>query len=136
MITITEPETATADEEMPPPIGESLLKTADTLRRRVAVQALIDEKTLLTHGSVYQVLVWKREDGTLDCAWDRLARRFYSLDLDDEERAFLDLVLSIVCPYQTSLVRIVDCGERRTAIILRSMIALSGCDTLAVGTRT
>lgn len=47
----------------------------------------------------------------------------------------MDLVLSIAGPHQTGLARVMELDDRRLAIILRAMIQLSGCDTIAVGTR-
>lgn len=120
-----------------PPLGERLLQTASDLRHRVAVGALIEEEHILARESVRAALVWEPGDGTAHCAWERLVGHLYGLGLKDGELAFLDLVLSIPgVMHPTSLVRVIDLDERRLAIILRAMVQLSGCDTLAVGTRT
>ncbi|MFF5001680.1 hypothetical protein ACFY3G_02535 [Streptomyces phaeochromogenes] len=126
-----------ADEAVEPPLGERLLASTSDLRQRVAVAALAEEGLILERKSVQEALVWEPGDGTARCTWEHLTGRMYGLGLEDDERAFLDLVLSITgVAHQTSLVRVMDLDERRTAIILRAMIQLSGCDTLAVGTRT
>ncbi|WP_405909528.1 hypothetical protein OG742_36995 [Streptomyces sp. NBC_00828] len=133
-MTITvEPSIGEAAE---PPLGELLLQTATDLRERVAVAALAEEGTILAKDSVRKVLVWEPGDGTARCAWERLTGHLYGLDLDDGERAFLDLLLSVAgVAHQTSLVRVMELGERRLAIILRAMVELSDCDTIAVGRR-
>ncbi|WP_405925390.1 hypothetical protein [Streptomyces sp. NBC_00035] len=133
-MTITvEPSIGEAAER---PLGELLLQTATDLRERVAVAALAEEGTILAKPSVRTVLVWEPGDGTARCTWERLTGHLYGLDLDDGERAFLDLLLSVAgVAHQTSLVRVMELGERRLAIILRAMVELSGNDRLAVGTR-
>lgn len=126
-----------APETAEPPLSALLLQSAVDLRERVAVGALAEEGTLLAKDSVREALVWEPGDGTARCAWERLTGRIYDLGLDDDERAFLDMLLSMAgVMHQTSLVRVIGMDEHRLAIILRAMIRLSGCDTLAVGTRT
>ncbi|MGW3410225.1 hypothetical protein [Streptomyces sp. NPDC000888] len=133
-MTITiEPSKSEAAE---PPLGELLLQTAADLRERIAVAALAEEGTILAKPSVRTVLVWEPGDGTARCEWERLTGHLYDLDIEDGERAFLDLLLSVTgVAHQTSLVRVAELDERRLAIILRAMVQLSGCDTIAVGTR-
>ncbi|MFF1596555.1 hypothetical protein ACFVYV_03500 [Streptomyces mirabilis] len=121
--------------DLAPSLGELLLKSTATLRERVAVQALVEEERIFTLDRVRSALISRAGDGTMQCDWDRMLGRLYSLGLNDEERAFLGLVLSIVGPSQTSLVRVMQLDERRLAIILRAMVRLSSCDTIAVGTR-
>ncbi|MFI6279671.1 hypothetical protein [Streptomyces sp. NPDC050988] len=126
-----------ADEVVEPPLGEQLLALAGSLGEEVAVWALATEEQILSRSTVRKALVYSNLDGTLGLAWERLDSRFYELGLDEAALAFLDLVLSVAgIAHRTSLVRVMDLDERRTAIILRTMIRLSGCDTLAVGTRT
>lgn len=129
--------TPSTDEAAEPPLGEQLLPVASGLREEVAVWALTAEEQILSRDTVRKALVYRNLDGTLGLAWERLDSRFYELGLDESALGFLDLVLSMAgIAHRTSLVRVMDLDERRTAIILRAMIRLSGCDTLAVGTRT
>ena len=129
-----EPSTS---EVVEPPLGEQLLAMAAGLREEVVVWALATEEQILSRDTVRKALVYTTSHGRPGLAWERLDSHFYELGLDEAARAFLDLVLSTVgTMHRTSLVRVMDLDERRTAIILRAMIRLSGCDTLAVGTRT
>lgn len=136
MITTATPGTDTPADEEAPSTGALLLAAAPTHRDQVAVRALVDEEQLLARDHVRTALIVKTEQGRMGCDWDRFARRLYTLGFNDQERAFLDLVLSIAGPHPTSLTRVLELDDRRLAIILRAMIQLSSCDTLAVGTRT
>jgi hypothetical protein len=122
-------------EDPAPPLGELLLRTAATARELAAVGALAEEEHLLARDNVRAALVVKTGGGTMGCSWERFGSRLYTLGLDDAERAFAGLVLSLAGPHQTSLTRVLDLDERRLAILLRAMVSLSGCDTIAVGTR-
>ncbi|MFD3310044.1 hypothetical protein [Streptomyces sp. NPDC058694] len=125
------------DEATEPPLGEQLLALASGLREEVAMWALATEEQILSRDTVRKALVYSNLDGTRGLAWERLDCRFYELGLDEASLSFLDLVLSVAgIAHRTSLVRVMDLDEHRMAIILRAMIRLSGCDTLAVGTRT
>ncbi|GAB2961740.1 hypothetical protein GCM10023080_022620 [Streptomyces pseudoechinosporeus] len=126
----TEPST---EEEVAPSLGERLLRSA-TPCERVAVRALVEEGHLLTLDAVKAALVRETDHGP-ECCWDHLSARLYEMGLDDEQRAFVDLVLSTVTSHQTSLARVIGMDARRLAIVLRAIIRLSGNDTLAVGTR-
>lgn len=117
-----------------PPFEEVLLKAAVTPREQAAVRALVDEEQILTRPAFRRALAWDTDDG-IEFSWQNLTCYLYGLGLDDAERAFIDLVLSIASPHQTSLTRVMDLDERRLAILLRAMISVSGVDTLAVGTR-
>ncbi|WP_151480610.1 hypothetical protein [Streptomyces albicerus] len=125
------------DEAVEPSLSERLLASTSDPRQRVAVAALAEEGHILARKSVQEAIVWEPGDGTTRCTWEHVVGRLYGLGLEDDERAFLDLVLSIAgVGHQTSLVRFMDLDERRTAIVLRAIVQLSNCDTLAVGTRT
>jgi len=117
-----------------PPFEEVLLKAAVTPRDQAAVRALVEEGQILALDTVRRDLVCHTDAG-LEFTWQHLSCSLYSLGLDESGRAFVDLVLSIAWPHQTSLVRVMDLDERRLAIVLRAMISLSGNETLAVGTR-
>ena len=117
-----------------PPFEEVLLKAAVTPREQAAVRALVDEEQILARPTFRRALVW-HTDGGIEFSWQNLACYLYGLELDDAERGFVDLVLSIASPHQTSLTRVMDLDERRLAILLRALISLSAVDTLAGGTR-
>jgi hypothetical protein len=123
------------EEGLAPPLGELLLRTAATARESAAVGALVEEEQLLARDNVRAALVVKTVGGTMGCSWERFGGRLYTLGLDDAERAFAGLVLSLAGPHKTSLTRVLDLDERRLAILLRAMVSLSGCDAIAVGTR-
>lgn len=116
-----------------PPFEEVLLKAAASPREQAAVRALVDEEQILARPAFRRALVWDTDDG-IEFSWQNLACYLYGLGLKDSERSFVDLVLSIASPHQTSLTRVMDLDERRLRILLRAMISLSGVDTLAVGT--
>ncbi|MEU6222226.1 hypothetical protein [Streptomyces sp. NPDC047042] len=132
--TTTEPFLDQEDIDAPPPFEELLLKAAVTPREKAAVRALVDEEQILARPAFRRALVWDTDE-SIEFSWQNLACYLYGLGLDDAERGFVDLVLSIASPHQTSLTRVMDLDERRLAIILRAVISLSGIDTLAVGTR-
>lgn len=133
-MTATTPFLEHEDVDDAPPFEEQLLKAAATPREQVAVRALVEEKQILARPTFRRALVWHTDEG-IELSWQNLASYLYGLKLNDAERAFVDLVLSIAWPHQTSLTRVVDLDERRLAIVLRAMITLSGVDTLGVGTR-
>ncbi|MBW8737128.1 MAG: hypothetical protein JF621_08365 [Streptomyces turgidiscabies] len=111
-----------------------MLKAAVTPREQAAVRALVDEEQILARPTFRRALVRHTDDG-IEFSWQNLACHLYGLDLDDAARGFVDLVLSVASPHQTSLTRVMELDERRLAILLRALISLSGVDTLAVGTR-
>lgn len=135
MTMTTATKTSTAEEDLEPPLGELLLRSSSSPRDQAAVRALVEEERLLARDNVRMALVVKADDGTMGCSWERFGSRLYTLGFDDEERAFIDLVLSIAGPHQTSLTRVQDLDDRRLAIILRAMIHLSGNNVIAVATR-
>ncbi|GAB2957419.1 hypothetical protein GCM10023080_016170 [Streptomyces pseudoechinosporeus] len=98
----TEPST---EEEAALPLGERLLRSA-TPRERVAVRALVEEGHLLNLDAVKAALVRETDSGPR-CSWDHLSVRLHEMGLDDEQRAFVDLVLSTVTSHQTSLARVI-----------------------------
>lgn len=130
----TEETTTTADELDLVKLGRSLTRSAKGVREVAAVQALVEEETLLATASVRAVLVTE-VSGRPHCRWDGMLGRQYTLGIDDAGRSFLALVLSMVGIGQTSLAAVQELDERRLAIILRGIARLAGNDTLAVGTR-
>jgi hypothetical protein len=115
-------------------LGKKLIRSATSDRDRAAVQALVEEETILAHRSVAAAL------GLLDpspakARWEGLSGRVYVLGLDGEQRAFLGLVLSMVGIGHVTLAAVTDLDERRLAVMLRAVARLAGNDTIAVGTR-
>ncbi|WP_217238741.1 hypothetical protein [Streptomyces sp. AC555_RSS877] len=125
---------AEADEPDAPTLGELLVQSATGVRDRSAVQALVEEAKLLNRDNVRAALVTKR-GGVMTCRWEGMAGRLYTLGLDDEERAFLGLVLSIVGVRQSHLAAVEYLDERRLKIVLQAMLRLAGKDRIAIGTR-
>jgi hypothetical protein len=129
----TSPST-TADEPNAPSLGELLVRSAADLRDRTAVQALVEEEKLLARGNIRRTLVTER-DGVMQCRWEAMSGRLYTLGLDDGERAFLGLVLSIVGVRHCYLAAIEYLDERRLKIVLQAMLRLAANDRIAIGTR-
>lgn len=117
-----------------PPIGQLLVESAEPGRARVAAQALADEETLLAHAGVRAALVDK-QDGRMVARWDGLIGRLYTLGLNDEQRAFLGLVLSMMGIGGVPLTAVESLDERRLLIMQRALCRLAGNDRIAVGTR-
>lgn len=67
--------------------------------------------------------------------WEGLMGRLYTLDLDEQERAFLGLVLSMVAIGLTPLTALELPDQRRVLILMRAIPLLAGNDRIAVGTR-
>ncbi|PAZ10828.1 hypothetical protein CLM62_38695 [Streptomyces sp. SA15] len=122
------------DEPHAPQLGQLLVGSAAGLRDRTAVRALIEEEKLLVRDNVRAALVTK-QDGVMTCRWESMAGRLYSLGLDDGERAFLGLVLSIVGVRQSYLSAVEHLDERRLKIVLQAMMRLNGNDRIAIGAR-
>ncbi|MGW0417502.1 hypothetical protein [Streptomyces sp. NPDC003015] len=123
-----------ADEDAPE-LGELLVRSAGNGRDRAAAQALAEEKTLLAHPTVRATLVVK-QDGRMTAVWERLMGRVYTLGLDDEQRVFLGLVLSMVGIGSVPLSAVERLDERRLLIMQRAILRLAGNDRIAIGTGT
>jgi hypothetical protein len=117
-----------------PPLGELLVRSAVGLRERVAVQALVEEEELLALDNVRAALVTKR-DGVMTCRWEGMASRLHTLGLEEGDRVFLGLVLSIVGARQSYLAAFENLDERRLKIVLQAILRLSSSDRIAIGTR-
>jgi hypothetical protein len=116
--------------------GKQLLKAAASPREKTAVRALIEERKILAMPAVRRNLASQPgSGGRVTFTWQHLACSLYGLGLDDAERSFVDLVLSIGSPHQTSLMRVMDLDERRLAIVLQAMARLAGNNTITITAR-
>ncbi|MFI6852615.1 hypothetical protein [Streptomyces sp. NPDC050416] len=134
-MTTTETETTTPDaaDEFQRLCGQ-LVRTARSSRDRAAVQALVEERTVLEVQAVQYALIVCTDEG----AWARfeaLSGCQYTSGLDEQQRSFLGLVLSMVGIGITTLASVEDLDDRRLPIILRAILRLAGNETIAVGTR-
>jgi hypothetical protein len=134
MTTTTPPSSTDAEPEEGLSLGAVLLRSARTRRERVAVQALVEEETLLARDTVRTALV-ARQDGRMRCQWHGVAGRVFTLGLPPADLAFLQLVLSLLGIGHTPLSAAIDLDERRLLILLRALIRIAGNDRIAVGTR-
>lgn len=116
--------------------GARLIESATTDRELAAAQALVEEKTILSHRSVYGALGLLDLPSEATVRWESLMGRVYTLGLDREERVFLGLTLSMLGIGNTPLSAVSDLGERRLAIFLRAITQLARNDTPAVGRST
>jgi hypothetical protein len=112
-----------------------LLRSALGRRERAATQALVEEGALLAHPAVRRTLVEEDEDGLPVCRWERMMGRLYTLGLDEDDRTFLGLVLSLLPIGLVTLSTARDLDERRLRILLRAIVTLSGHDRITVDTR-
>lgn len=131
---MTATTTTPADEVDVPALGELLVKSARPGRDRTAAQALAEEETLLAHRGVRTALVVK-DGGRMTARWEGLMGRLYTLNLDEPQRAFLGLVLSMVGIGCTPLTAVEVLDERRLLIMQRALCRLAGNDRIAFGTR-
>lgn len=132
---MTTTPTATPRTELDlPHLGAQLLTSARPGRDRIAVQALVDEESILARDNVRTLLVDDQGD-RVTARWERLSGRIYTLGLDEHQRAFLGLVLSIVGIGQVTLAAVPDLDERRLLVIQRAILRLAGNDRLAIGVR-
>jgi hypothetical protein len=115
--------------------GQRLIDAAVSDRELAAAQALVEEETILARENVLRALGLLDIPSEADVQWEGLAGRVYSLGLDDEQRAFLGLTLSMVGIGGVGLAAVRELDERRLAVMLRAIARLAGNDTLAVGTR-
>ncbi|GGW79446.1 hypothetical protein [Streptomyces lomondensis] len=128
-----EPSTPDAEDEFQR-LGEQLLRTAKSSRTRAAVQALVEERTILSVPAVRHALIVDTDDGEM-AHFEGLSGRQHGPDLDEGQRAFLHLVLSMVGIGITTLTSVQDLNDRRLQIMLRAILRLAGNDKLAVGRR-
>lgn len=117
-----------------PSFGDLLMELTSGPREKAAVWALVQEEEILTVAAVRQNLVCETGEG-MEFTWEHLSCNLYGLGLDESGRAFLDLVLSLAGPHQTSLTRVTELGNRRLGIVLHAMTQLADNDIIAIGTR-
>lgn len=115
-------------------LGQLLMKNAPNDRSRAAAQALAEEETILALDNVRAAFVVK-QDGRMTADWERLSSRVYTLPFDEEQRAFVGLVLSMLGIGQVPLSAVEKLDERRLIIMQRAITRLAGNDRIAVGTR-
>lgn len=125
------PAAAGVDDE--PSLGELLVHSARNSRDRAAVQALADEETLLAHPGLRAALVVK-EEGRMTARFEGLMGRLYTLGLEEAQRAFLGLTLSMVGIGSVPLSAVEQLDERRLLILQRAILRLAGNDRIAIGT--
>ncbi|GGT82155.1 hypothetical protein ACH4HG_09800 [Streptomyces coeruleorubidus] len=113
---------------------EQLVRTATSPLERAAVQALVEERTILEVTAVRYALIVDTDHGPT-ARFEGLSGCQYTLGLDEGQRSFLGLVLSMVGIGLTTIAAVQDLDERRLPIILRAFLRLAGNDTIAVGTR-
>jgi hypothetical protein len=124
----------TTTEASTPTLGEQLVASSVKGRDRAAAQALAEEGTVLAMDSVRHLLVIKGEDGPV-CRWEGLMGRLYGLGLDEQQRAFLGLVMGMVGIGLHTLAAVEELDERRLLILMRAMPVLACNERIAVGTR-
>ncbi|MFG2948172.1 hypothetical protein [Streptomyces adustus] len=131
-MTTAEPEIgAAADLET---LGKQLVRAAKGSRYRAAAQALASERTVLAVPQVRRALVVER-DWRPTCEWEGLMGKLYTLPLDEAQRRFLGLVLSMVGIGHVSLSAVADLDEERVRIITQAILTAAGSDSIAIGTR-
>lgn len=128
--------TPPAEDTATTALEKLLLKESTQPRDRAALRALIEEGTILARDNVRQALVVTNDRGApVGCAWDRVAKDRYGLGLDEEQRIFVDVVLSIAGPHHVNLGWLMEVDDRRLAILLRAMTEMASNDTIAIATR-
>ncbi|WP_369271648.1 hypothetical protein AB5J55_17880 [Streptomyces sp. R11] len=133
-MTMNETRTEPANETDVPTLGQLLVESAQSGRGRAAAQAMAEEGGILARDSVRAALVVKKA-GRLKANWEGLMGRVYTLGLNEEERAFLGLVLSMVGIGITPLTALESLDERRLLILMRALPVLAANDRVAIGTR-
>ncbi|MFJ2008521.1 hypothetical protein [Streptomyces chartreusis] len=126
--------TVAAPEAGTPTLGEQLIASSVIGRDRAAAQALAEEETVLAMDSVRHLLVIEGADGPV-CRWEGLMGRLYGLGLDEQQRAFLGLVMGMVGIGLHTLAAVEELDERRLLILMRAMPVLACNERIAVGTR-
>ncbi|MFI0139636.1 hypothetical protein [Streptomyces luteogriseus] len=129
----TVPETADPEAEYEQ-LSAELLRNTRIRRHRAAVQALVEERTILSLPAVQRALIVDSRKGRA-AQLTELSGRQYALGLDEGQRKFLGLVLSMVGIGITTLASVEDLDDRRLPIILRAILRLAGNEDIAVGRR-
>jgi hypothetical protein len=134
-MTLTESETATPDAGAADfqSLCKQLLRTAKSSRARAAVQALVDERTILEVPAVRHALIVDTRRGA-KANFDGLLGRQFGLGLDQQQLSFLGLVLSMVGIGMTTITAVQGRDGRCLPITLRAILQLADNDTIAAGT--
>jgi hypothetical protein len=127
-------ELVTASEPDLSKLGEQIIRAAETVGDRAAAQALVEEGSIFARQNVRSALIVDSKKGA-QAWWEGLSGRQYSLGLDENQRRFLGLVLSLVGIGHVTIAAVRGLDERRLRIILRAILQLAENDSLAVGTR-
>ncbi|GAA2218867.1 hypothetical protein [Streptomyces indiaensis] len=134
----TETETPVPDEVDPEAeyeqLSQELLHNTLNRRHRAAVQALVEERTILSRPAVQRVLIVDSRKGRA-ANFPQLSGLLYGLGLDEGQRTFLALVMSMVGLGVTTLASMEDLDDRRLPIMLRAILRMAGNEDLAVGRR-
>ena len=137
-MTDTEAETAVPEAADPEAeyqqLSTELLRNTKIRRHRAAVQALVEERTILSLPAVQRALIVDSRKGRA-AQLTELSGRQYTLGLDEGQRCFLALILSMVGIGVTTLASVEDLDDRRLPIILRAILRLAGNEDIAVGRR-
>ncbi|MPY34105.1 hypothetical protein FNH09_23505 [Streptomyces adustus] len=136
-MTTTDPETSTAtacDIDVDAIRLSGLLIRSVEGQHRVAIQALVEERTILALPQVRTAIVAERR-GRKACNWEGLTGMLYTLPLDRPQRIFLGLLLSMVGIGSTPLSAVADLDHERLRIFTQAILRLAGSDSIAIGTR-
>ncbi|MDH6630440.1 hypothetical protein M2271_008300 [Streptomyces sp. LBL] len=134
MTTETEPQPLTTYETDLHELGEQIVRASETVGERAAARALVDEGTIFARRNVRSALIADGPDGAT-ARWEGLSRRKYTLGLNEKERLFLGLVLSLMGMGPITIAAVRGLDERRLCIIMRAILQLAENNTIAVGIR-
>lgn len=123
-------------EDAVTPALEKLLKKLTQPRDKAGLRALLEEETVLALDTVRRNLIVTDDQGVATgLAWDRLSKARFGLDLDEQQKIFLEVILSIASPHHVNLGWLMELDDRRLAILLRAMAEMAGSDVIAIATR-
>ena len=123
-------------EDAVTPALEKLLKKLTQPRDKAGLRALLEEETVLALDNVRRNLIVTNDAGVpTGLAWDRLSKARFGLDLDEQQKIVLDVILSIASPHHVNLGWLMELDDRRLAILLRAMTEMAGSDVIAIATR-
>jgi hypothetical protein len=134
MTTTTDPRLITSDDPDLKRLGARIIRASETVGDRAAAVALVEEGTIFACRNVRRALIKDGPDGAT-AWWEGLSGHQYTLGLDETQRRFLGLVLSLVGIGHVTIAAVRGLDERRLRIILRAILQLAENERLAVGTR-
>ena len=124
------------EDTVTPALAKLLKKPSTQPRDKAGLRALIEEETVLACDTVRRALIVTNDKGTpVGCAWERLTKARFGLGLDEQQRVFLDVVLSIAGPHHVNLGWLMELDDRHLRILLRAMAEMAGDTTIVIGTR-